>query len=1683
MTSKRKFRARIASLAALAVVLVSGAVSADPRGAIDPKDLISPLTASGQHTNIDPDMGEYGDGVSKREHTMMRDAYLAQRIGPLPEGVANPRLKAALEVKRRLESIPTIQIGNPNDGWVPYGPSPIPDGTTIDRTDPTSGRTISLAVHPANSLIVYAGTAGGGLYRSIDGGSTWTSLFDMAASLAIGSLAISPVDPDTLYVGTGEPNRSCDSLGGVGWYRVEDASTAATLKGPFDINGDLQRRAISKIIPHPTDATRMLISVVFGRGGVGCQATSPVAELYSVTGITGSSPVHTVIGSLPATTVGVTDLALPSTNTLLAGVSTPDGNDDDGIYRSTNPWSASPTFTRVAIGRGRIEFGVGGSTIVAAIEVGENPVGGVEHEGAVIRSTNGGSSWTMLSDGNGFCRPQCWYDMAVGVHPTQTNTIMLGGSFGDEVPNAALLRTTNGTDFSPSQAGLHADTHALAFSPSNPDVVYVGSDGGIWRSTNAGATWVSRNTTGFSATQFVSVASHPTDGNLIVGGTQDNGTLMRSGSTWQTLEGGDGGYAAIDGGSGGADDARIYHTFYAEDYNRIFYHRATSVSGAKNGEWDSIGCYNGKSKNGITCNQSILFYPPLVLGPGSPNTIYLGSTTLWRSADGGETHASAGSAPNRISAIAIGPSNDAIRVIGTEVGDVRRTTTGGSLSDVTGPWANAFVSAVAIDPSNSNTVYVGLSAYRGTAAQQIWKTTNLSASSPTWTLAAGGMPDVPVNDLVIDPRNSNKIYAATDVGVFVSTNGGSAWNPMPGMPIVTVYDLVVTRAGTINQRLRAATHGRGIWEKFIGERIPVVKMQPAAIGFGKQQVGNTSSVQTLSVRNEGNAKLTTTTVALSGSPAFEIVSNQCEMRTINPGSSCAIGVTYRPPDFASHSATITVATNAAGSPHAVGLSGQGSIGPVPSVQLSRKLFKWEMLMVGSERTEIVQVSNAGTAPMTLGASSVVGTHVNQFRVTSDACNGATLQPGGACTVKVAFAPTAVGGYQAGLSVPNSAGANQLVDLSATGQTPEVAAPVAMPDSVSFGTRTFASGTSRVVKLQNRGTGPMSVVSASIDGGSSGFSVLSDRCTAATVTPGRDCSVTVNFTPPYFGGWNDTLVFDTGGEQVLVPLDGSGGGTETVVSPAGRAEPQAVWFGTVRAGTTSSPRGIRIVNDGSGPMNVESIVLVADEREARFTVADQTCTHEAILPGESCSVSVAFAPDAAGIERATLAVETNGGTVNARVSGEGFVSGVPGIAVTPSVMHFDPLLVSSSSGRSAVVVTNPGTAPVALGLVSLGGDDPDSFELANDGCSLQIVAPGGACTVALRFRPQAEGEMMATLGIASNATAAPVAIQLYGSGLTADVPEAAAYPRTLDFASQIVGTSSAYRVVSLTNVGTATVPVGAAVVEGPAGTDFAAVDYCSGRSLAPGHGCVVYLSFSPTQVGSRVASLRLPWADGQSVVPLTGTGVEAPTHPGLAFAPSSLQFGFVKVDASSAVQTVTVRSTGSDPLVVERIELAGVAMDQFARVADTCTGGTFAPGTRCTVGVRFRPDAAGAHVASLMATTNAGRGVISLAGTADGTGPVSSFDTPNTSVMIRVGDQIRGQTQDDHAVDTVTVSYVNVLGGAEQVRATILSCPTATRCTWRAALPTLPGIYTAVATGTDKAGNVESPGPRITIVVV
>jgi hypothetical protein len=461
----------------------------------------------------------------------------------------------------------------------------------------------------------------------------------------------------------------------------------------------------------------------------------------------------------------------------------------DGVYRSTNALSGTPTFTRTMASTlagdiGKLDIVKIGSVVTVLVGTGDTSAfcSSSGSFGRVRKSTDGGATWSPeLAGFGGFCGGQCWYDISIAIDPTNAQLVLLGGSATGTCSSILKKSIDGGATSSPSESGTHADNHALAFSLSNSNIVYCGTDGGIFKSTDKGTSWSSLNSTGFSATQFQSLTQHPTDANFLMGGTQDNGTILRKGdATWFRADYGDGGYALIDQNATNTTNVTIYHTYYNQT-NAMGFAQITNMANASDGNWGFYGCgFGGATANGMTCTATaIQFYAPMTLGGGNPNTLYFGSDVLYRSSNSGVTMTKVSQEPivstKSISTISVSKLNDNVRMVGLNNGQVWSTSTGANpLVNVTPSGApSAPVGRVLVDPVTITTAYICYDGFGITGGKHVYKTTNLSGATTTWTAIGTSLPDVPVNAIAVDPTNTNIVYLGTDVGVFASTDGGT----------------------------------------------------------------------------------------------------------------------------------------------------------------------------------------------------------------------------------------------------------------------------------------------------------------------------------------------------------------------------------------------------------------------------------------------------------------------------------------------------------------------------------------------------------------------------------------------------------------------------------------------------------------------------------------------------------------------------------------------------------------------------------------------------------------------------------------------------------------------------------------------------------------------------------------------
>ena len=803
--------------------------------------------AADVHAARPPQADEESEDVAAQ-----REAYYAsRRINPYD--AAFDASAARLRAYRAFRATATTDAIH-GETWQAIGPAPILGGQTpTSATDSTrssvAGRVAALAIDPIDNA-VYAGGAQGGVWRTLNNGATWTPLTDFLGSLAIGSITLSPgahpLNQATLYVGTGEGNFSGDSYAGIGIYKSTDSGR--TWQGPYG-QAQFSNRSVTTIAVDANKPQHVLAgssSGIFGVGGTPGLLT-PTRGIYA----SNDGGQTWTLSATPAAQARVSRIVQDpvASTTWWAGMSLISPVVGGGLLKSTDNGATWNAVDGVAAGLPAIvgANGVGGiartwlsvapngatSTLYLGVSVTTGSGGG-----QLYVSTDSGATWTVKPAANGYCGGQCWYDMPVYVPPETPATVFTGGAgTSGSLPSSFMRSTDGGTTMVDTMVGidgnsaLHADMHAITSWPGQPARIWVGNDGGVFRSDDSGDHWTSVNSN-LQLTQFQQCDLHPTDPTQAFGGTQDNGTDSWLGPNgWSHSDDGDGGFALIDPST----PNQVAHTYFNQTNNLVG--AAVALNGVASVPNDYLyfaGSYAGWN-NGINLSDSMLFYAPMALDHGVTDTLYFGtdhlyvapqffanavaatpSSIVYTLLNGGAPFAPPvppSSAPGAISAIEtvanVVPGQPAsVLFVGTSNGRFWRSIDGGASfgeTDATPAVIAQYVSDIAIDPRDPNVMFQSRAGFTGALpAHNVRKSTD---GGQTWSDASNGLPDIPVNSIAFDPNFAGQVWAGTDIGVYLSIDGGATWIPYnEGMPNVAVFDI---KANAHTGNMLACTHGRG----------------------------------------------------------------------------------------------------------------------------------------------------------------------------------------------------------------------------------------------------------------------------------------------------------------------------------------------------------------------------------------------------------------------------------------------------------------------------------------------------------------------------------------------------------------------------------------------------------------------------------------------------------------------------------------------------------------------------------------------------------------------------------------------------------------------------------------------------------------------------------------------------------
>jgi hypothetical protein len=652
------------------------------------------------------------------------------------------------------------------------------------------GRVVDIAVDPVTADTIYVAAATGGVWKSKDRGARFTSIWPATNTQAMGALLIT--SNGTLFAGTGEANPGGGSLtyGGSGIYRSLDVGRTWQLVGLTN-SGAIGRLAVDPNNPQHIFAAAA--GQLYNHGG----------ERGVYESIDGGSTWTQVLAGDNDTT-GAVDLAIDPSNpnrvfaAMWDHLREPDlrtyGGVGSGVYRSTDGGSTWQRLTNglpassATIGRIGIALAASNPQRLYAIV---NQTNGLFQ--GFYESDNGGDSWTKLPNSSTLSSAQStygWWFGRVWVDPLDQTHVFAAGVYLCESKNSGSSFTG---EFSP-----HADDHAMAWDLKVPGRVYLGNDGGTYRSDVNGSNdqWTSAVSQPF--TQFYSVDVSEQDDSRLVGGAQDNGVNRSyNGTGWNTYVGGDGEEALID---------PVNQNFV---YGCSQYGDCIRSTDGGNTEFDFTGSTVSSRRNWFT---------PLQFDPANPAVLYYAGNQINRSVDRAvhwavispDLTGGPGRDPNypfgTVTTVA-GAKTDANRVLaGTDDGRLWFTTNlGGNWTQVTDPDVpGTWVTRATVDPVNANVAYATFSGFRsGSALPYVLKTID---GGTTWASIVGNLPQAPVNDIVVA---GSVLYVATDVGVFSSANGGRNWRAAgSALPNVPVTDLEYRAA---SNSLYAATFGRGMF--------------------------------------------------------------------------------------------------------------------------------------------------------------------------------------------------------------------------------------------------------------------------------------------------------------------------------------------------------------------------------------------------------------------------------------------------------------------------------------------------------------------------------------------------------------------------------------------------------------------------------------------------------------------------------------------------------------------------------------------------------------------------------------------------------------------------------------------------------------------------------------------------------
>jgi hypothetical protein len=859
------------------------------------------------------------------------------------------------------------------------------------------------------------------------------------------------------------------------------------------------------------------------------------------------------------------------------------------------------------------------------------------------------------------------YDLALAAAPAaNASTDLFVGtvdlyrcSIAANSSNCSLRNTTNALDGCNAPAKVAPAQHALsAVSLATAPLLYLGNDGGLWRSLDGvaetGSVCSATDATHFdnlntaigvggSLSEITGFAQHPTDTNTLLAGLGEDGSAATSTAStvtaWPQLSAGEGGYPSLD-----PNTPANWFLSIGAGVNLAACPLGSACTAANFVPPSTIG-------EPQVSNDEALLDASSLLDPALTTNLLVATCRVWR---GPASMGSAWSSANAISpalnnsATPCTASSPLIRSLGAGgpgaasastqlagstvlyaglsgsldggssiAGHVFVTSTANTThtwSDTALPNADGFdVSALAVDPHDATgaTVYATV---MGFGVPHLFRSTNFGS---TWTNVSANLPDAPANAVLVDPNDANTVYIALDTGIYVtqsistcpSTNCWSVFGiSLPNAPVIALA--AAANQPTGDGRLgmvRAATYGRGIWQQPLLTALPIaqpaITLSATSFTFAAQQVSTQSAAQTLTIASSGNAAVTFSTPAISGDFAE---TDNCAGQTIAVNAICTVQIIFAPTATGTRNGQLTIYANISGGQAIATLTGVGTA-PASIVLTPTSLNFAATIVNQTTAAQIITIANTGGTPATLQAPTITG----DFALNANTC-GTTLAASTACAVSITFTPTASGARSGVFSITDNVG-TQTAQLSGIGEAP--ATDTLSTNALSFPQQQITTTSpAQTVTLTNTGGVALTLIMASVSAGDFNVTNSCGNSLAANST----CAISVTFTPTAVGIRNATLTITDQFRSQIVTLTGIG-----VAPPGVSLSPTTLTFPATGVGLSSLPQALTLTNNGGLPLAITSIAA-----SPNFTIATNNCT-TTLAVNNACALQIVFTPSAAG----------------------------------------------------------------------------------------------------------------------------------------------------------------------------------------------------------------------------------------------------------------------------------------------------------------------------------------------------------------------------------------------------------------------------------------------------------------------